>query len=202
MPKLISMLRCKSLSSVSTWEWSSSTRIPHHILVYRYSPFSWGQRAISSMKWTSPGHNRSICFNRGKGLLCGIKPLNTSQVFRGILCVCAWFVDSLVGEIKLSSCFTTLEVSTRLIGFAPLPWSWSWTTELSQNPPPQVITLSWENTNIKDIRKDMTVITIERYSYISSSWYSSTITYHIWIYQISIKSIKWYTLVCSACFHV
>ena len=96
-PNWSSMLRCKSLSSVSTWEWSSSTRIPHHILVYRWSPFSWGQKAISSMKWTSPGHNRSISFNRGKGLLCGIKPLNTSQGGTGILCVCAWLPWQLGG---------------------------------------------------------------------------------------------------------
>ena len=81
-----------------------------NILVFPLVHPSIGDRAaISSMKWASPGHNRSIFFNRSEGLLCGKKPHNSSQGGAGsnrhvyLQNLTAWC------EIKLSSCFTTGE---------------------------------------------------------------------------------------------
>ena len=78
----------------------------------------------------------------------------------------AWWRSNyqVASQLEKTCSFSNDGASTRLPGITPLPWSWSWTIELSQNPLPQVITLSWENANIKEMRKDMTVITTETYS--------------------------------------
>lgn len=122
-----------------------------NILVFPLVHPSIGDRAaISSMKWASPGHNRSIFFNRSEGLLCGKKPHNSSQGGAGsnrhvyLQNLTAWWRSNyqVASQLEKTCSFSNDGASTRLPGITPLPWSWSWTIELSQNPLPQVITLS------------------------------------------------------------